>query len=53
MPGAAPSDGALLLKYDVSEIYPTRSGTVEMLLRTPRAADIHARLQAWTQASTS
>jgi hypothetical protein len=46
-------DGALLLKYDASAIYATRSGAVEILLRTPRAADIHARLQAWTQTSTS
>jgi hypothetical protein len=46
-------EGELLLKYDASAIYPTRSGSVEILLRTPRAADIHARLQAWTQTSTS
>jgi hypothetical protein len=45
--------GALLLKYDAQDIYPNRSGSVEMLLRTPRAADIHARLQAWTQTSIS
>jgi hypothetical protein len=49
---AVTDDGALLLKYDASAIYPNRSGTVEMLLRTPRAADIHARLLAWTQTST-
>jgi hypothetical protein len=46
-------DGELLLKYEAGDIYPSRSGSVEMLLRTPRAAEIHARLQAWTQTSTS
>jgi hypothetical protein len=45
--------GELLLKYDAEDIYPTRSGAVEVLLRTPRAADIHARLLAWSQTSAS
>ena len=35
------------------DIYPTRAGSVEMALETPRAEDIHARLQAWNQPSTS
>jgi hypothetical protein len=46
-------DGVLVLRYDAADIYPTRAGSVEMELRTPRAADIHARLQAWTQTSAS
>jgi hypothetical protein len=46
-------DGVLVLRYEAGDIYPTRDGSVEMELSTPRAADIHARLQAWTQASAS
>lgn len=46
-------DGALVLRYQAGDIFPTRDGSVEMELSTPRAADIHARLQAWTQTSTS
>jgi hypothetical protein len=45
--------GSLELKYDAEDIYPTRSGSVQIVLRTPRAADIHARLQAWTETSAS
>jgi hypothetical protein len=45
--------GELLLSYKAEDIYPSRSGAVEILLRTPQAADIHARLQAWKQTSTS
>jgi hypothetical protein len=44
-------DGVLVLRYEAHDIYPTRDGSVEMELSTPRAADIHARLQAWTQTS--
>jgi hypothetical protein len=44
-------DGVLVLRYEARDIYPTRDGSVEMELSTPRAADIHARLQAWTQTS--
>jgi hypothetical protein len=50
---AVPEDGVLVLTYEAGDIYPTRSGSVEMRLRSPRAADIHARLQAWNQTSTS
>jgi hypothetical protein len=46
-------DGVLVLRYEAADIYPSRSGSVEMELSTPRAADIHARLQAWTQTSTN
>jgi hypothetical protein len=46
-------DGALVLRYEAGDIYPTRDGSVEMELSTPRAADIHARLQAWTQTSAT
>jgi hypothetical protein len=44
-------DGVLVLRYEAADVYPSRSGSVEMELSTPRAADIHARLQAWTQTS--
>jgi hypothetical protein len=45
--------GWLELKYEAEDLFPTRSGSVEIALETPRAADIHARLQAWNQTSTS
>ena len=45
--------GWLQLTYQAEDLYPTRSGTVEISLETARADDIHARLQAWTQTSTS
>jgi hypothetical protein len=48
-----PEPGKLVLRYQAGDIYPTRAGEVEMTLDTPRAEDIHARLQAWTQTSTS
>jgi hypothetical protein len=48
-----PEPGVLVLKYEAEDLYPNRSGSVEMRLHTPRAADIHARLQAWTQTSAS
>ena len=50
---AVPEDGVLVLTYDAEDIYTTRSGAVEIRLQTPRAAEIHARLQAWTQTSAS
>jgi hypothetical protein len=48
-----PEDGVLVLQYAAEDVYPSRSGSVELRFETPRAADIHARLQAWTQTSTS
>jgi hypothetical protein len=48
-----PEDGVLVLRYEAADLYRSRSGTVEMRLQTPRAADIHARLQAWTQTRSS
>jgi hypothetical protein len=45
--------GVLTLAYEAGDIYPTRSGSVTLRLRTPRADDIHARLQAWTETSRS
>ena len=48
-----PEPGWLKLRYEAEDIYPTRSGSVEIALQTPRAADIHARLQAWTERSAS
>ena len=49
----APEPGRLILRYQAEDVYTTRSGSVEIALETPRAADIHARLQAWTQTSAS
>jgi hypothetical protein len=45
--------GVLTLAYEARDIYPTRSGSVTIRLRTPRAEDIHARLQAWSETSRS
>jgi hypothetical protein len=45
--------GWLQLSYEAGDLYATRSGSVEIALETPRAEDIHARLQAWNQTSTS
>jgi hypothetical protein len=45
--------GVLTLAYEAGDIYPTRSGSVTLRLRTPRAEDIQARLQAWTETSRS
>ena len=55
-PGPVTSEaepGKLILRYQAEDIYPTRAGSVEMALETPRAEDIHARLQAWNQPPTS
>ena len=46
-------DGALKLSYQAEDLYPTRAGAVELLLRTPRAAEIHATLEAWTGTRSS
>jgi len=48
-----PEPGKLILRYQAEDIYATRAGSVEIALETPRAEDIHARLQAWTQTSAS
>jgi hypothetical protein len=48
-----PEDGVLVLQYEAQDLYPSRSGSVELRFETPRAADIHARLQAWTQPPAS
>jgi hypothetical protein len=50
---AVEEPGVLTLSYEASDIYPSRSGSVKLRLRTPRADDIHARLQAWTETSRS
>jgi hypothetical protein len=50
---AVEEPGVLTLSYDAGDIYPTRSGSVKLRLRTPRAEDIHARLKAWTETSSS
>ncbi len=50
---ATVEDGALKLAYQAEDLYPTRSGAVELLLRTPRAAEIHATLEAWTRTRSS
>jgi hypothetical protein len=48
-----PEPEKLVLRYEASDLYPMRSGAVEIELWTPRAADIHARLQAWIERSAS
>lgn len=48
-----PEREKLVLRYDAHDLYVTREGTVEIELWTPRAADIHATLQAWTERSTT
>jgi hypothetical protein len=50
---AVEEPGVLTLSYEAGDIYESRSGAVKMRLRTPRADDIHARLQAWTETSRS
>jgi hypothetical protein len=50
---ATVEDGALKLAYEAGDVYRTRSGSVELLLRTPRAAEIHGRLQAWSRRRSS
>ena len=40
-------DDSLKLAYDAGAEHPNRSGDVELLLDTPRAAEIHASLQEW------
>ena len=44
-----PEPGKLILRYNAEDLYATRAGAVEIALETPRAEDIHARLQAWNQ----
>lgn len=46
---AVEGPGLLVLSYEAADIYPSRSGSVELRLRTERAAEIHARLTAWTE----
>ena len=48
-----PEPEKLVLRYEANDLYPMRSGAVEIELWTPRAADIHARLQAWIERSAS
>jgi hypothetical protein len=48
---AAPDQ--LRLAYDAAAAHPQRAGEVELLIDTPRAADIHARLQAWLPGPSS
>jgi hypothetical protein len=50
---AVEEPGVLTLAYEAGDIYPTRSGSVKLQLRTPRANDIHARLRAWNETSRS
>jgi hypothetical protein len=48
-----PAPDRLKLSYDAAAAYPQRSGDVELELETPRAADIHARLEAWMPRQSS
>ena len=50
---SVPEPGVLELAYEASDVYPSRSGSVAIRLETPRANDIRARLQAWTETSKS
>ena len=50
---SVPEPDLLALAYEAGDIYPTRSGSVTIRLKTPRANDVHARLQAWNETSTS
>jgi hypothetical protein len=48
-----PEPEKLVLRYEASDLYPMRKGAVEVELWTPRAADIHATLQAWIERSAT
>jgi hypothetical protein len=50
---SVPEPELLVLAYDASDIYTSRSGSVTIRLKTPRANDVHASLQAWNETSTS
>jgi hypothetical protein len=50
---SVPEPELLVLAYEAGDIYASRSGSVTMRLKTPRANDIHARLRAWTETSKS
>jgi hypothetical protein len=50
---AVEDPGRLLLTYDAADLYPTRAGTVELRFATPRAEEIHARLEEWTARRSS
>jgi hypothetical protein len=45
--------GRLRLRFEVSDFDPHRSGSVELRLDSPRAAEIHASLQEWIARSSS
>jgi len=48
-----PAPDRLKLAYEAGDVYASRAGSVELELQTPRAADIHARLQAWMETPSS
>jgi hypothetical protein len=48
-----PEPDRLKLAYEASNEQPTRAGDVELELQTPRAAEIHASLQAWMATPSS
>ena len=50
---SVPEPELLVLAYEASDIYTSRSGSVTIRLKTPRANDVHATLQAWNETSTS
>jgi hypothetical protein len=50
---SVPEPELLVLAYEASDIYQSRSGSVTIRLKTPRANDIHAAIQAWNETSTS
>ena len=48
-----PGPEELRLAYDAAAAHPQRAGQIELQLRTPRAADIHATLLAWMRTPSS
>jgi hypothetical protein len=46
---SVPEPGVLMLAYEAEDIYPSRSGSVELRLRTPRAEHFRATLEAWNE----
>jgi hypothetical protein len=48
-----PAPHQLRLAYDAAAAHPGRAGHIELLLETPRAADIHATLEAWMPTRSS
>jgi hypothetical protein len=50
---SVPERGVLMLAYQAEDVYASRSGSVELRLRIPRAEDIRATLEAWNETPSS